>query len=297
MKGAFNLLNKGKEQFAQVSGALNTATSQGKEKLAQVSGALNTAASQGKEQFAQVTTVAPAVSPTTTVASAVQAQTTPVVTPVATTTTVAPIQITSTPIIAPVAPAVAPVAPAVAPTTPIIASPTTPETPTQTPEISVTEPKSETTWFTKLKPYLNIETTIASFILVGLGVALYFIFTKFVFKEGFFGSDDPVDTKEQNSKQVKVDEVERQLQDRITNINTNLTALKKRMDDADIVKNNKPTNLAIAIQNNILAVKEAMMKIIAGLVVQTKMNNGALNVVSQTNAFQQSINDSLKKFK
>ena len=101
----------------------------------------------------------------------------------------------------------------------------------------------------------------------------------------------------QNSKQVKVDEVERQLQDRITNINTNLTALKKRMDDADIVKNNKPTNLAIAIQNNILAVKEAMMKIISGLVVQTKMNNGALNVVSQTNAFQQSINDSLKKFK
>ena len=69
------------------------------------------------------------------------------------------------------------------------------------------------------------------------------------------------------------------------------------MDDADIVKDNKPTNLAIAIQNNILAVKEAMMKIIAGLVVQTKMNNGALSVVSQTNAFQQGINDSLSKFK
>jgi hypothetical protein len=149
----------------------------------------------------------------------------------------------------------------------------------------------------KFKPYLNIETTIASLLIVGVGVALYFIFTKFIFKEGFFGSDDPVDTKEQNSKQVKVDEVERQLQDRITKINTNLTALKKRMDDADIVKNNKPTNLAIAIQNNILAVKEAMMKIIAGLVVQTKMNNGALNVVSQTTAFQQGINDSLKKFK
>ena len=107
----------------------------------------------------------------------------------------------------------------------------------------------------------------------------------------------PVDIKEQNSKQVKIDEVERQLQERISNINMNLTTLKKRMDDADIVKDNKPTNLAIAIQNNILAVKEAMMKIIAGLVVQTKMNNGALSVVSQTNAFQQGINDSLSKFK
>jgi len=277
MKGAFNLLNKGKEQFAQVSSALNTA------------------ASQGKEQLAQVTTVAPAVSPTTTVASAV-VPTSSVAPAVSPTTTVAPIQITSTPIIAPVAS----VAPEVAPTTtPIIASPGVAVN-TQvsvTPETQVIEPKSETTWFTKLKPYLNIETTIASLLIVGVGVALYFIFTKFIFKEGFFGSDDPVDTKEQNSKQVKVDEVERQLQDRITKINTNLTALKKRMDDADIVKNNKPTNLAIAIQNNILAVKEAMMKIIAGLVVQTKMNNGALNVVSQTTAFQQGIDDSLKKFK
>lgn len=107
-------------------------------------------------------------------------------------------------------------------------------------------------------------------------------------KEGF-GED----TKEENSKKVKIDEVERQLQDRITNINTNLTSLKTRMDNADIMKDNKPTNLAIAIQNNILAVKEAMMKIIAGLVIQTKMNNGALNVVSQTNAFQKNMTDSI----
>ena len=107
-------------------------------------------------------------------------------------------------------------------------------------------------------------------------------------KEGF-GED----TKEENSKKVKIDEVERQLQDRITSINTNLTSLKTRMDNADIVKDNKPTNLAIAIQNNILAVKEAMMKIIAGLVIQTKMNNGALNVVSQTNAFQKNMTDSI----
>jgi hypothetical protein len=126
---------------------------------------------------------------------------------------------------------------------------------------------------------------------MGIGVALYFfssIIIKKIFKEGF-GED----TKEENSKKVKIDEVERQLQDRITSINTNLASLKNRMDNADIVKDNKPTNLAIAIQNNILAVKEAMMKIIAGLVIQTKMNNGALNVVSQTNAFQKTMTDSI----
>ena len=144
----------------------------------------------------------------------------------------------------------------------------------------------------------NIGKTIFITIFVITAAILIYIFVSPKSKkEGFFGASKKDETKEQNSKQVKIDEVERQLQDRINNINTNLTSLKKRMDDADIVKDNKPTNLAIAIQNNILAVKEAMMKIIAGLVVQTKMNNGALSVVSQTNAFQQGINDSLSKFK
>jgi hypothetical protein len=259
MKGVFNLLNKG-----------NKAITEGKEQLAQVTGAIT----EGKEQLAQVTGAITEGKEGTNLLNNTQSG-------LNIAKTVAPV--VPTPIIPTV------VTPSVAPTVVPVVTPIIPGQ-TQT-------SKSETTWFTKLKPFLTIETTIASFILVGLGVALYFGFTKFVFKEGFFGSDDPVETKEQNSKQVKVDAVERQLQDRITNINTNLTALKKRMDDADIVKNNKPTNLAIAIQNNILAVKEAMMKIIAGLVVQTKMNNGALNVVSQTNAFQQGINDSLKKFK
>ena len=144
----------------------------------------------------------------------------------------------------------------------------------------------------------NIGKTIFITIFVITAAILIYIFVSPKSKkEGFFESSKKDETKEQNSKQVKIDEVERQLQERINNINTNLTTLKKRMDDADIVKDNKPTNLAIAIQNNILAVKEAMMKIIAGLVVQTKMNNGALSVVSQTNAFQQGINDSLSKFK
>ena len=165
-------------------------------------------------------------------------------------------------------------------TTPVATTPATINTATQ-----------GDTWFSKIKPFLTIENSIISFIIMGIGVALYFfssIIIKKIFKEGF-GED----TKEENSKKVKIDEVERQLQDRITSINTNLTSLKNRMDNADIVKDNKPTNLAIAIQNNILAVKEAMMKIIAGLVIQTKMNNGALNVVSQTNAFQKTMTDSI----
>ena len=126
--------------------------------------------------------------------------------------------------------------------------------------------------------------------LVGLFINLIYPFTKSK-KNPILSILTSEETKEENSKQVKINEVEKQLEERITNINTNLMALKKKMDESDIIKDNKPTNLAIAIQNNILAVKEAMMKMIAGLVIQTKMNNGALNVVSQTNAFQQDIID------
>lgn len=155
-------------------------------------------------------------------------------------------------------------------------------------------------WISTTDIVSKIKTMIPIVIMCLIGFFIWLMIMVFIpkskqKKEGFFGNDDPAQTKEQNSKQVKIDEVERQLQERITNINTNLTALKKRMDDADIVKDNKPTNLAIAIQNNILAVKEAMMKIIAGLVIQTKMSNGAINVVSQTNAFQQNIDEAINK--
>ena len=144
---------------------------------------------------------------------------------------------------------------------------------------------------------MTFLSTIYTSLFILLNFCLIYYFTRP--KEGFFGIGESEDnsaknTKEQNSKQVKIDEVERQLQERIKKINDNLSALKTRIDESDIVKDNKPTNLAIAIQNNILAVKEAMMKIIAGLVVQTKMNNGAINVVSQTNAFQNEIDTSLK---
>ena len=202
----------------------------------------------------------------------------------ATTTTVATTPVATTPVATTVA---TPVANTVATT--VATTPAT--TPVATTPATINTATQGDTWFSKIKPFLTIENSIISFIIMGIGVALYFfssIIIKKIFKEGF-GED----TKEENSKKVKIDEVERQLQDRITSINTNLTSLKNRMDNADIVKDNKPTNLAIAIQNNILAVKEAMMKIIAGLVIQTKMNNGALNVVSQTNAFQKTMTDSI----
>jgi hypothetical protein len=77
----------------------------------------------------------------------------------------------------------------------------------------------------------------------------------------------------------------------ISKINAEKTAFDKKMEvyDSNLVKlqnsydksEGRVTNLAIAIQNNILAIKEGMQKIIAAAIVQSRMTKGAMSVVNQ----------------
>ena len=79
----------------------------------------------------------------------------------------------------------------------------------------------------------------------------------------------------------------------ISKINAEKTAFDKKMEvyDSNLVKlqnsydksEGRVTNLAIAIQNNILAIKEGMQKIIAAAIVQSRMTKGAMSVVKTTN--------------
>ena len=79
----------------------------------------------------------------------------------------------------------------------------------------------------------------------------------------------------------------------ISKINAEKTAFDKKMEvyDSNLVKlqrsydksEGRVTNLAIAIQNNILAIKEGMQKILAAAIVQSRMTKGAMSVV-KTNA-------------
>jgi hypothetical protein len=94
-----------------------------------------------------------------------------------------------------------------------------------------------------------------------------------------------------------MDDTKNQLNRKISKANKELDVLKEKIANADLYKNKQNTNLAIAIQNNILAVKEGMQKIIASLIIQKHMNNGVLKMTSGTKTLNDSLRESLNKIK
>lgn len=69
-----------------------------------------------------------------------------------------------------------------------------------------------------------------------------------------------------------------------------------KLQTAYLQSEGKVNNLAIAIQNNILAIKEGMSKILAAFIVQKHMNNGTLAVVKSDNAKLDKLVNKVKKF-
>ena len=94
-----------------------------------------------------------------------------------------------------------------------------------------------------------------------------------------------------------MDDTKNQLNRKISKANQELNFLKEKIANADLYKNKQNTNLAIAIQNNILAVKEGMQKIIASLIIQKHMNNGVLKMTNGTKTLNDSLRVSLNKIK
>ena len=76
-------------------------------------------------------------------------------------------------------------------------------------------------------------------------------------------------------------------------VNANMDQLQ----DAYNKSEGKVNNLAIAIQNNILAIKEGMQKVVAGMMVQKHINDGNLTVVKQTRNYDKKYNDLLNAVK
>ena len=67
------------------------------------------------------------------------------------------------------------------------------------------------------------------------------------------------------------------------------------MDDANAFKDNKNGALAIALQNNILALKEGMQKVIASLIIQRHVNNDTIKMMSGTRSLQESVRAAVNK--
>ncbi len=98
----------------------------------------------------------------------------------------------------------------------------------------------------------------------------------------------------QNPVVQKVNDAKYVLDKNMNEINANMDRLQNAYNKSE----GKTNNLAIAIQNNILAVKEGMQKIIASLIIQRHMQDGNLTVVKQTKNYDtmfKQVLDAVKK--
>jgi hypothetical protein len=98
---------------------------------------------------------------------------------------------------------------------------------------------------------------------------------------------DPVITEMVDTKNV--------LNNKMSEADKQLNALKNKVIEAKTYNKNRNNNLAIALQNNILAIKEGMQKIIASLIIQRHMNNGVFKMTSGTKTLTDSIREAMKK--
>ena len=90
----------------------------------------------------------------------------------------------------------------------------------------------------------------------------------------------------------KIDTGINKLSEKIQTANNDLENLKKRISGEGL---NRSKNIAVGIQQNILALKEGMQKVIAGLVIQNQISNGILKTTSGTKKLTDSLNKSLNK--
>ncbi len=111
-----------------------------------------------------------------------------------------------------------------------------------------------------------------------------------------------IDSEDKITQQLVMNPVVKSLDDATNKMNNALSAvskdvgeLKKKVDEANTFKNNKTTTLAIALQNNILALKEGMQKVIASLIIQRHMHNGTIKMMSGTRSLQESVRTAVNK--
>ena len=105
-----------------------------------------------------------------------------------------------------------------------------------------------------------------------------------------------MDAENQITQQIVMNPVVKSLDDATNKMNSALSrvskdvaGLKKKIDNTNKNKDIKNATLAITLQNNILALKEGMKKVIAYLIIQRHVNNGTIKMMSGTRTLQESV--------
>ena len=74
-----------------------------------------------------------------------------------------------------------------------------------------------------------------------------------------------------------------------------MNALTKKIESSRLATNIQNKEMATSLQSNILALKESMQKIIAGLVIQTRVTNGVFKTTNGTKMLTDSLRKSIDK--
>jgi hypothetical protein len=95
------------------------------------------------------------------------------------------------------------------------------------------------------------------------------------------------------SKKIEIDydKIQKQVDASVADI----SKLNQEVKNIETNNNNSNKNMATSIQGNILALKESMQKIIAGLVISKNMKNGILTTTRNTKLLTDNLNKSLGK--
>lgn len=92
-----------------------------------------------------------------------------------------------------------------------------------------------------------------------------------------------------------VDKLKSKINNEIDSTKKELIDLTNKIGNVDSLMNNRSQEFASGLQSNILALKESMQKIIAGLVIQNRVSNGVFKTTNGTKTLTDSLRKSLDK--
>ena len=114
--------------------------------------------------------------------------------------------------------------------------------------------------------------------------------------------DGIMDAEKKITQQIVMNPVVKSLDDATNKMNSALSSvskdvvgLKNKIDNANKKKDTQSAALVITLQNNILALKEGMKKVIASLIIQRHVNNGTIKMMSGTRTLQESVRAAVNK--
>jgi hypothetical protein len=115
-------------------------------------------------------------------------------------------------------------------------------------------------------------------------------------KDGILDAENKITQQIVMNPVVKsLDDATNKMNSALSKVSKDVAGLKQKIDETNKNKDTKNATLAITLQNNILALKEGMKKVIASLIIQRHVNNDTIKMMSGTRSLQESVRVAINK--